>query len=115
MTTQFQITERKMYLTTQIAKMTTELAELESAEKVFARFGGPSPTPAGAPTPRRSRGRPRKPAITKQQSNGEGAKQTLFDKALNQVMSAGASGITRAAILKACPNMRANHLGIAIK
>jgi len=113
MTTQAQITERKMYLTTQIAKFTSELTELEAAEKVFARFGGPSPTPSkSAATPMRRRGRPAKTAMAK--SNGEVAKQTSFAKALNQVISAGASGITRDAVLKACPGMRANHLGIAI-
>ena len=98
-------------------KLTGQLRELETAERVLARYSKDTPAgrtaaaktltaatkAAAAPRPRRPRTRAEQPAVGKRTSS------TLSDQVL-----ALANGKTQQEIAAACKGARPNHVGAAI-
>lgn len=97
-------------------RLASELAELEAAERVLARYGkgtrakktAPDTTPAtNAAAAERPRGRQRIAAV--KSAGSKRASSTLGDQIL-----ALASGKTPREIITACKGVRPNHVGVLI-
>jgi hypothetical protein len=111
------IAEALARIDAQREKLTGQLAELEAAERVLARYNKSTPaaktasakTPTAAakaaavPRPRRSRTRAKEPA------GGKRTSSTLGDQVL-----ALANGKTQQEIAAACKGARPNHVGVVI-
>ena len=126
-TTVDQITAEKMKLSEQLArldadreKIATQLADLETAERVLARVSKTPPgrRPRSAPaaeakaaiTPR-GRGRPPRTTTAKSAGRQRGAPIP----SLGERVLALATGKTRQELYAACPSDRPNHVGIAVQ
>jgi hypothetical protein len=111
------ISERLARLDAERATVATRLTDLETAERVLTRVSkkppARKPTAAAAAakgaTATRARGRPPRGAASKSAGNKPGA-PSLGDRVL-----ALATGKTRQELYLACPNDRANHVGIAVQ
>ena len=125
-TTVDQITAEKTKLSERLArldadreKIATQLADLETAERVLTRVSKAPPgrrprsasTEAKAATTRRGRGRPPGAATTKSAGRGRGAQ----NPSLGERVLALATGKTRQELYAACPSDRPNHVGIAVQ
>jgi|SRR5215472_4208974 len=132
MNTLEQIAEEKAKLQERITKLNAELetagirlTELETAERVLARFSGqtraaPSALALqangenGSARPRR-RGRPRRNADTQPSSlNKEPDSPSVSDRVL-AVVNFAAAGMTKQAVIQAISNARPNVIGRAIQ
>ena len=111
------ITERLVRLDADRAKIATQLIDLETAERVFARVSKTPPTrratsaaaaEARAPTATRGRGRPPK-AATNKSTRREPSAPSLGERVL-----ALAAGKSRQELYVACPTDRPNHVGMAL-
>src|SRR5262245_10991342 len=125
-TTVDQITAEKTKLSERLArldadreKIGTQLADLETAERVLTRVGkappgrrprSASPEAKAAITPQ-SRGRPRGTATGKSARRERGAQTP----SLGERVLALATGKTRQELYAACPSDRPNHVGIAVQ
>jgi len=124
-TTVDQITAEKTKLSERLArldadreKIATQLADLETAERVLTRVSkappGRRPRSASAAeakaaiTPR-GRGRPPRAATVKS------AKRNAENLGLGERVLAMATGKTRQELYAACPSDRPNHVGIAVQ
>src|SRR5215471_19195877 len=124
-TTADQITAEKMKISERLArldadreKIATQLADLETAERVLTRVSkappGRRPRSAAAAetkaaiTPR-GRGRPPRAATAKS------AGRSTQNLALGERVLALATGKTRRELYAACPSDRPNHVGIAVQ
>ena len=113
------ITERLARLDTDLAMIATQLADLETAERVLTRVSkappGRKPRSASvaevkAPTAARGRrGQPPKAATSKSAGREPNA------PSLGERVLALATGKTRQELYVACPNDRPNHIGIAVQ
>jgi hypothetical protein len=112
------VSERLARLDTDRAKITTELSDLETAERVLMRVGKTPPArrlrsaaaaEAKVPAATRGRGRPPKAATSKS------AGRKLSAPSLGERVLALATGKTRQELYTACPNDRPNHVGIAVQ
>jgi hypothetical protein len=124
-TTADQITAEKMKVSERLArldadreKIATQLADLETAERVLTRVSstppGRRPRSASAAEAKvaispRGRGRPPRPATAKS------AKRSAQNLGLGERVFAMATGKTRQELYAACPNDRPNHVGIAMQ
>jgi hypothetical protein len=124
-TTADQITAEKMKVSERLArldanreKIATQLADLETAERVLTRVSsappGRRPRSASAAEAKvaispRGRGRPPRPATAKS------AKRSAQNLGLGERVLAMATGKTRQELYAACPNDRPNHVGIAVQ
>jgi hypothetical protein len=124
-TTADQITVEKMKVGERLArldadreKIVTQLADLETAERVLTRVSsappGRRPRSASAAEAKvaispRGRGRPPRPATAKS------AKRSAQNLGLSERVLAMATGKTRQELYAACPNDRPNHVGIAVQ
>jgi hypothetical protein len=112
------ISERLARLDADREKVATQLADLETAERVLTRVSkaqpGRRPRSASAAeakaaiTPR-GRGRPPRAATAK---SGKRSAQSL---GLGERVLAMATGKTRQELYAACPSDRPNHVGIAVQ
>ena len=113
------VSERLARLDADRAKITTELIDLETAERVLVRVSKTLParrsrsTSAAevkAPTATRGRrGRPPKAAT------GKSAGRKPSAPSLGERVLSLATGKTRQELYTACPNDRPNHVGIAVQ
>jgi len=112
------IGERLVRLDTERATVTTQLTDLETAERVLSRVSKTPPprrttsaaaAEAKAPTASRGRGRPPRAAASKS------AGRTPSAPSLGERILALATGRTRQELYLACPNDRPNHVGIAVQ
>jgi hypothetical protein len=112
------VSERLARLNADRAKITTELIDLETAERVLARVSKTPPArrprsasaaEVKAPTATRGRGRPPTAATSKSAGRKPGA-PSLGERVLGL-----ATGKTRQELYTACPNDRPNHVGIAVQ
>jgi hypothetical protein len=98
------LSDRLARLDAERAQVATELTELESAERVLARFSKTPllrrPAPAAA-------GKPKAPAKSAQR---EPSRASLAERVL-----ALAAGKTRQELYSACPNDRPNVIGMAVQ
>ena len=124
-TTVDQITAEKMKISERLArldadreKIATQLADLETAERVLTRVSRASPgrrprsasaAEAKAAIIPRGRGRPPRAATAKS------AKRSARSPGLGERVLAIATGKTRRELYAACPNDRPNHVGIAVQ
>jgi hypothetical protein len=124
-TTADQITAEKMKVSERLArldadreKIATQLADLETAERVLTRVSstppGRRPRSASAAEAKvaispRGRGRPPRPATAKS------ATRSAQNLGLGERVLAMATGKTRQELYAACPNDRPNHVGIAVQ
>ena len=124
-TTADQITAEKMKVSERLArldadreKIATQLADLETAERVLTRVSstppGRRPRSASAAEAKvaispRGRGRPPRPATAKS------ATRCAQNLGLGERVLAMATGKTRQELYAACPNDRPNHVGIAVQ
>ena len=101
-------------------KIATQLADLETAERVLMRVSKAPParrprsTPAAeAKTSNATRGRGRPPrAATSKSGGGDPSARSL---GLGERVLALATGKTRQELYAACPNDRPNHVGMAVQ
>src|SRR5262245_57397896 len=91
----------------QLEKLTSQLSELEAAERVLARYSKGTTTTATAAAAARSRGRLRD--TTAKTAVGKRSSPSLADQVL-----ALATGNTQQEIAAACKGARPNHVGMAI-
>jgi hypothetical protein len=125
-TTVDQITAEKTKLGERLArldadreKIATQLADLETAERVLMRVSKAPPgrrprsasTEAKATITPRGRGRPPRAATTKSAGRERGAQ----NPSLGERVLALATGKTRQELYAACPSDRPNHVGIAVQ
>ena len=111
------IGERLVRLDTERATVTTQLTDLETAERVLTRVSKTPParklTSAAAAekgaSATRVRGRPPRAAARKLAGRKPGA------PSLGERILALATGKTRQELYVACPNDRPNHIGIAVQ
>ena len=112
------ITERLARLDADRAKIATQLIDLETAERVFARVSKTPPArrstsaaaaEAKASTASRGRGRPPKTATLKT------ARRKLAAPSLGERVLGLATGKTRRELYAACPSDRPNHVGMAVQ
>jgi hypothetical protein len=112
------VSERLARLDTERATVTARLSDLETAERVLTLVSKRPParrptsaaaTKAKAPTPARGRGRPPKAATSKSAGREPNA------PSLGERVLALATGKTRQELYVACPNDRANHIGITVQ
>jgi hypothetical protein len=123
MSTLDEITKEKQRLSEALARvdgqrerLTSQLSELETTERVLARYGKGTPArrTATAKTPTTlieasTRRRGRRRATTAKPTAGESTSPSLGDQVL-----ALATGKTQQEIAAACKGVRPNHVGIAI-
>jgi hypothetical protein len=100
------------------AKIATQLADLETAERVLARVGKTPPVsrPTSAATTRANaspatRGRRRPPKAATNKS----AERRPSAPSLGERVLALATGKTRQELYVACPSDRPNHVGMAVQ
>jgi hypothetical protein len=98
------LSERLARLDADRAQVATELTELETTERVLARFSK-TPRPTG-PAPAAA-GKPKAPAKSVRR---EPSAASLAERVL-----ALATGKTRVELYSACPSDRPNHIGIAVQ
>jgi hypothetical protein len=112
------VSERLARLEIEHATVATRLTDLETAERVLARFNktpaARRPTSAAAaetnaPATSRRRGRPPRAAATKSAARKPGAPN------LGERVLALATGRTKRELYLACPSDRPNHVGIAVQ
>jgi AT hook motif len=112
------VSERLARLDTDRATVATQLADLETAERVLMRVSKTPPArrptsaaaaEAKAPTATRGRGRPPKTATSKSAGREPNA------PSLGERVLALAIGKTRQKLYLACPNDRPNHIGITVQ
>ena len=112
------LSERLARLDADREKIATQLADLETAERVLTRVSsappGRRPRSASAAEAKvaispRGRGRPPRPATAKS------AKRSAQNLGLGERVLAMATGKTRQELYAACPNDRPNHVGIAVQ
>ena len=110
------VSERLARLDTDRATVSTQLTDLETAERVLTRVSKTSPArkptsaaAAKASTATRGRGRPPR-AVTRKSRESEPNAPSLGERVL-----ALSTGKTRQELYVACPNDRPNHIGIAVQ
>jgi hypothetical protein len=112
------VSERLARLDADRAKITTELIDLETAERVLARVSKTPPArrhrsasaaEVKAPTATRGRGRPPKTATLKS------ARRIPAAPSLGERVLGLATGKTRQELYAACPSDRPNHVGMAVQ
>jgi hypothetical protein len=112
------VRERLARLDTDRATVATQLADLETAERVLMRVSKTPPArrptsaaaaEAKAPTATRGRGRPPKAATSKSAGREPNA------PSLGERVLALATGKTRQELYLACRNDRPNHIGMAVQ
>ena len=111
------VSERLARLDADRARVTTQLTDLETAERVLTRVDKVPPgrrprsaVAAEAKTLTASRGRGRPPrATTSKSAGGKPSAPSLGERVL-----ALATGKTRQELYLACPNDRPNHVGISV-
>jgi len=114
------VSERLARLDADRAKITTQLIDLETAERVLTRVSKTPPArrprsasaaEAKASKATRGRGRPPK-AATSKSAGREPSAQSL---GLGERVLALATGKTRQELYAACPSDRPNHVGMAVQ